>query len=191
MNKLISIILAAAIGLISAPATAGGSMMFIYGHQDQYSNNTQLDRFTFKIIHDLTPKLDVDFRATYADARNKDSELINFEIGSRYKMKVADGVIFYVRPELATVQVTNLPRRDFVGLELGTVLRPFDNKKIGLKIDHAWTTGIGNKISDGTLSRIQTTYDVTKTTAVGIRFDARRGEPVEFNTVNFIYSIKY
>ena len=191
MRKVISIILATMIGLISVPAHAGGSIRLIYGVQDQYSNNTVLDRFTFKIIHDLTPALDVDFRATYANARNKDSELENFEIGTRYKMKVADGVTFYVRPELATIKITNLPRRDFVGLEVGTLLRPFNDKKIGLKIDHAWTTGVGNKISDGTLSRFQATYDVTKTTSVGFRLDARRGEPVEFNTVNLVYVVKY
>lgn len=177
--------------LVSSQAHADGTVRFIYGLQDQYSNNKTLDRFTFKIIHNLDSKFDVDFRATYANARDSKSTLRNFEIGTRYKAKVADGVILYVRPEIATISITNLPRRDFIGLEVGTLLRPFDNKKVAFKIDHAWTTGLGNKISNGTLSRFQTTYDINKKDTIGIRFDARRGEPVEFNTINFIYAIKY
>jgi len=177
--------------IMSSPAHADGTIRFIYGVQDQYSNNKTLDRYTFKIIHDVDSNLDVDFRATYANDRESDSILTNFEIGTRYKVKVANGFTLYVRPEVATINITNLPRRDFVGLELGTLLRPFENKKIAFKIDHAWTTGLGNKISDGTLSRFQTTYDINKRDTIGIRFDARRGEPVEFNTINFIYAIKY
>lgn len=177
--------------LSASSVYADGSIRVIYANQDQYSNNTVVDKVTFKIIHNVTSTWDVDFRSTYGDAQNKNSTLENYEIGARYKKKVADGFILYIRPELATIKISNLPWRDFAGLEVGTLLRLFDNKKVAFKIDHAWTTGLGNKISNGTLSRFQTTYDVNKTNAIGIRFDARRGEPVEFNTINFIYAIKY
>ena len=191
MKRIISAISILILSILSNPAHAGGSVRFIYANQDQYSNNTVIDKATFKIIHDVTASWDIDFRTSYGKAKNKDSTLLNYEIGARYKKKIADGFTLYLRPEIATIKISNLPWRDFVGLEVGTLLRPFENKKIGLKIDLAWTTGLGNKISNGTLSRFQTTYDIIKTNAIGIRIDARRGEPVEFNTINYINAIKY
>tara|TARA_B110000503_G_C7058717_1_gene375676 strand:- start:138 stop:719 length:582 start_codon:yes stop_codon:yes gene_type:complete len=177
--------------IFTGSAYADQNIRLIYGHQDQYSNNTVLDKATFKIIHDVDSQWDIDFRVTYGNAQNKDSTLLNYEIGTRYKKKVANGFILYARPEIGTIKISNQPWRNFIGLEVGTLLRPFENKKIGFKIDHAWTTGIDNSISDGTLTRFQTTYDISAIQTVGVRYDQRRGNPVEFNTINFIYGLRF
>lgn len=189
MIKLLSSILILWL-IFTTTAYADQDIKLGFGYQDQYSNSTVVDKVSFKIIQPITSTTDISFRSDFGKARNKDSTLKNYEIGVRYKQTVASGFKLYISPKLATVKISNLAYRNFAGLELGTLLRPFENRKIGFKIDRTWTTGIGNKRSTGMISKFQVTYDVSGTATIGVRYDTRRGSPVEFNTFNIVYGLK-
>ena len=148
------------------------------------------DRYSVKWDHDLKDNYTADIRGSLTDFRSSNKRVTSFEIGIAKKFPINARNTVYIRPELGNVTPPNGITGWYTGVEFGYITKPFPDDKIRLKVDHAWLEGLNNDATDGTLSRIQVTYDVLPDITIGPRYEWRRGS-VEFDALTLVFAKRF
>lgn len=186
MKKILS---ALVLGLMSATAAQAADVRFMYSTVDN-KNSTYSDRFAIKAEESLPDNYGVDARASVSHNRSTEAITAAYEIGASKKFPLDKKTSVYLRPELGTSVPSGTSGNHYVGFEVGVISRPFSDERYKLKADHAWIEGLNNDRTDGTLTRVQATYDVTSTLSVGPRVEFRRGN-TESDAITLILTQKF
>ena len=148
------------------------------------------DRYSVKWDHDLEDNYTADIRGSLTDFRSSNKQVTSFEIGIAKRFPIDARNTVYIRPDFGNVTPPNGITGWYAGVEFGYIAKPFPDDKIRLKVDHAWLEGLNNDATDGTLSRIQVTYDVLPDITIGPRYEWRRGS-VEFNALTLVFAKRF
>ncbi len=187
---MIRFITALVIGFLSiGTAYSADTMRLMYSIVDN-KNNTYSDRYALKWDHDLTNDITVDARASISQNRTTDNLTAAVEFGAAKKFRIDSSNTFYFRPELGSVTPSGSENNYYTGLEIGYITKPFPREKIRLKFDHAWIEGLNNRKTDGTLTRVQATYDLNDRMSFGPRAEFRRGN-TESDAITLILTQKF
>lgn len=189
MKKLL-VLMSLVLGLTTInTAHAADTIRFMYSVVDQ-ANGTTGDRYAVKWDHDLKDNYTADIRGSITDIRSSDKTTTSFEIGLAKRFPIDTRNTVYVRPEVGNVTPSGSDSNYYTGIELGYITKPLPDDKVRLKADHAWIEGINNDKTDGTLTRVQLTYDVRPDLTIGPRYEWRRGN-VEFDVITFLVAKRF
>ncbi len=174
-----------------AANSADDSVRFMYSIVDN-KNDTYSQRYAVKWEKDLVNNWAIDARASVTQNNTTDALSSSFEIGTSKKLKLDRANTVYVRPELGNVMRSGFDTEYYGGVEIGYITRPVPliDDKFRVKLDHAWIRGIDNDRLDGTLSRVQATYDLTNNVTFGPRYEVRRGN-IETDAYTLILTTKF
>lgn len=191
MKKII-LVMSLLLGITSfTTAHAADTIRIMYSVVDQSIPAAAVgDRYSVKWDHDLKDNYTADIRGSLTDFRSSNKQLTAVEIGLAKRFPIDARNTVYIRPEFGNVTPPNGITGWYTGIELGYITKPLPNDKIRLKADHAWLEGLNNDATDGTLSRIQVTYDVRPDLTIGPRYEWRRGS-VEFDALTLVFAKKF
>jgi hypothetical protein len=191
MFKILSALIISLVAATAAYAGETDSVRFMYSIVDN-KNDTYGQRYAVKWEKDLPSDWAVDARGSVTKNNTTDALSSSFEVGTSKKFRLDRTNTVYVRPEIGNSMRSGFNTDYYGGIEIGYITRPLPliDDNIKLKIDHAWIRGIDNDRLDGTLSRLQATYDLTNTISVGPRFEMRRGN-VETDAYTLVLTSKF
>jgi len=148
------------------------------------------DRYSVKWDHDLEDNYTADIRGSITDFRSSNKQVTSYEIGIAKRFPINARNTVYIRPALGNVTPPNGITGYYTAVEFGYIAKPLPNNKIRLKVDHTWLEGLNNDATDGTLSRIQVTYDILSDITIGPRYEWRRGS-VEFDALTLVFAKRF
>lgn len=158
------------------------------GSYQENGNGTVSDAFAVKYIKDINKQVDVDVLYQGSKNRTSDTKVNQFETGIRYKKPIAKKTVCYVKTLVGSLQIENLPSRNYAGAEFGIMTKPF--KKIGFRADHTIHSGLNTDSMDNNFSKLWISYDLSDKDTVAIRKDIMRGD-IKFDTWRLIYQYKF
>jgi hypothetical protein len=186
----IKLFIAASILTIISSFAYADSLNFAKGWQ-QNANDTKSNQYTFKYIHDVNSKLDVDVLASNMKNTTTLSGTQLYEVGARYKVpiKFPNRSAVYLRGALGSLQPANKSNMNYTGVEVGILSKPLNNNVL-VRLDYTIMSGTNTDRLDNKYSRVWLGYELSKKRTVAIRRDFMRGD-LTFDTWHLLYSIKF